>query len=123
MDLRDGAALSMGMARVAKPRPELGRTFLKEWREHRGLTQEQAAERLAISRTLLSKIENAKSPYSQGFLEAAAMAYRCEPADLIMRNPLNPDAVWSITDNLRKASPEKVREAAAIVEALLKLSA
>ena len=60
------------MAPVKKPKRALNRTFLKEWREHRQLTQEQAADRLNISRALLSKIENAKSPYSQGFIEAAA---------------------------------------------------
>lgn len=95
------------MAPVPKPRRNLGRTFLKEWREYRGLTQEQAAERLNISRTLLSKIENAKSPYSQGLLEAAAEAYRCEPADLIMRDPESP--VWSIYDTL-KALPKAQQE-------------
>lgn len=87
------------MAPVAKPRRTLSRTFLREWREYRGLTQEQAAERLNVSRTLLSKIENAKSPYVQGFMEAAAEAYMCDVADLIMRDPNSP--IWSIYDTLR----------------------
>jgi transcriptional regulator with XRE-family HTH domain len=93
------------MAPVAKPRRKLGRTFLKEWREYRQLTQEQAAERLNISRTLLSKIENSKSPYTQGLLEAAAEAYRCDAADLIMRDPKSP--VWSIYDTLRALPKEQ----------------
>lgn len=97
------------MAPVAKPRRQLTRTFLKEWREYRDLTQEEAASRLNISRTLLSKIENAKSPYTQGFMEAAAEAYRCEVPDLIMRDPLSP--IWSIYDTLKalpKADQEQV---------------
>ncbi len=99
------------MAPVPKPKRKLSRTFLKEWREYRGLTPEQAAERLNVSRTLLSKIENAKSPYTQGFMEAAAEAYACEVSDLIMRDPHSP--VWSIYDTLRalpKAQQEHVEE-------------
>jgi len=102
------------MAPVTKPRRTLSRTYLREWREFRQLTQEQAAERLNISRTLLSKIENAKSPYTQGFMEAAAEAYHCEVADLIMRDPHSP--VWSIYDTLR-ALP---REQQAHVEEIVK---
>jgi len=95
------------MAPVPKPRRKLTRTFLKEWRDYRGLTQEQAAERLNVSRTLLSKIENAKSPYTQGFMEAAAEAYRADVADLIMRDPNSP--IWSIYDTL-KALPRADQE-------------
>lgn len=58
-----------------------------------------------MSRTTLSKIENAKSPYSQRLLEDAAEAYGCEPEDLIMRDPTKPDAIWSILDTLKKADP------------------
>lgn len=95
------------MAPVPKPKRTLSRTHLREWREYRGLTQEQAAERLNVSRTLLSKIENAKSPYTQGFMEAASEAYNCEVADLIMRDPHSP--IWSIYDTLRSL-PKPVQE-------------
>ncbi len=108
------------MAPVKKPKRALKRTFLKEWREYRQLTQEQAAERLNISRALLSKIENAKSPYSQGFLEAAAEAYVCEVADLIMRDPSSP--VWSIYDTLRALPAEQQQHVEAIVKTFRKAS-
>lgn len=106
------------MAPVAKPRPTLSRTFLKEWREHRGLTQEMAAERLNVSRTLLSKIENAKSPYTQGFMEAAALAYNCDVADLIMRDPKSP--IWSIYDTLRALPPAAQEQVELIVRTFRK---
>ncbi len=96
------------------------RTFLKEWREYRNLTQEKAAERVGIEQPTLSRIERGISPYSQDFLERLADAYMCEPADLLIRNPLAPDAVWSIADNLRKATPEDRQRAAAVIDALLR---
>lgn len=76
------------------------RLFLKEWRKHRHLTQEQLAERLDVDRTIISKIERGKLQYSQGFLEVAADALMCDPADLIVRDPTTPDGIWSIWDNI-----------------------
>lgn len=57
------------------------RLYLKEWREFRQLTQEQLADRIGISRVMVSKIERGLNPYHQAFLEAAAAALMCEPAD------------------------------------------
>lgn len=111
---------NVAMAPIKKPKQQLQRTFLKEWREYHNLSQEAAASRLNISRTLLSKIENAKSPYTQQFMENAAVAYGCEVADLIMRNPLDRDAVWSLQDQLKKATPERREQIIAVVETLLK---
>lgn len=108
------------MAPVPKPRRSLSRTHLREWREYRGLTQKQAAERLNVSRTLLSKIENAKSPYTQGFMEAAADAYRCDVADLIMRDPTSP--IWSIYDTLRNLPADQQAHIEAIVKTFRKAS-
>lgn len=108
------------MARKTLQKPRRRKTYFKEWRLHRKLTQEQAAERLDIDQSTLSRIERGITPYDQDFVEKAAFAYLCEPSDLIMRNPLDDDAVWSITDNLRKAAPDDRARAAAIIDALLK---
>lgn len=96
------------------------RTFLKEWRDHRLLTQEQAADRIGVDQSTLSRIERGITPYDQDFLERAAFAYQCEPADLLMRNPLNEDAIWSIADNLRQAPEDVQDQIRAVVEALIK---
>ena len=96
------------------------RTFLKEWRKYRNLTQEKAAERLGIEQATLSRIERGVIPYGQDFLENAAFAYMCEPADLLMRNPLDEDAVWSVADHLRTASPAQREQVRAVIDALLK---
>lgn len=120
MDCGQGVPETTDMAPVPKPKRKLHRTFLREWREYRQLTQEQAADRLNISRTLLSKIENAKSPYSQGFMEAAAEAYQCEVPDLIMRDPSS--AVWSIYDTLRSLPKEDQEQVERIVQTFRRAS-
>ncbi len=102
------------------PKPTRLPTFLRAWRDYRKLTQAKAADSLGIDQSTLSRIERGQTPYDQDFLEKAAYIYMCEPADLIMRNPLREDAVWSITDNLRRA-PEELREQIkVVVEALIK---
>ena len=98
----------------------LQRHFLREWRQFRGLSQEAAASRLELDRTTLSKIERGKVPYDQRLLEIAAEAYNCSPADLVMRDPSQANAMWSIWENLRAAPAEDQRRVQAVVEAMLK---
>jgi transcriptional regulator with XRE-family HTH domain len=88
------------------------RHYIKEWRKFRGLTQEQLAERVGIDKSYLSKIENGKKRYDQPFLEAAAEALRCEPGDLIVRDPLDPEGIWSIWDTLEPVARRQVVEIA-----------
>ncbi len=98
------------MAPVKKKRPKLRRTFLKEWREKLHLTQEQAAERLDMDRSNLSRVERGEIPYSQPLLEAAAEAYNCEPWDILNVNPLMEGEVIDMTSILKQATPEQKAE-------------
>lgn len=91
------------------------RHFIREWRKHRGLTQEQLAERIGIGRSYLTKIERGARRYDQPFLEAAAEALRCGPGDLITRDPTDPEGFWSIWERLKP--PERIR-AVAVLRAL-----
>lgn len=70
------------------------RTFLKEWRKHRGLTLETAAPEFDMSPAQLSRIENGKSPYTQDMLELAAAVYETDIASLLFRDPKNSDQLW-----------------------------
>lgn len=106
---------------------QLQRPFIAEWREFRNnLSQEALVARVedllgtSFSTATLSRIENARKPYSQRQLEAIAVALGCTPADLLIRNPLVPDALWTVHDNLQKATPAQKESAARIVDALLK---
>jgi transcriptional regulator with XRE-family HTH domain len=111
------------MSRKARPHPKPARrpTYIRAWRKHRGLTLAQLADRLsvelevAISEGQLSRIERGETPYSQDILEAVAAALRCEPADLIMRDPVQPDGIWSLLDSLK---PVERLQAVEIIKAL-----
>src|SRR3990167_4297611 len=87
--------------------------FLREWRKHRALTQEQLAERTGLTQGLISQLENNTSDYSGQTITALAEGLNCEPADLMMRNPMDPEAPWSIWETLK---PVEKRQAVEIIK-------
>jgi transcriptional regulator with XRE-family HTH domain len=92
------------------------RIFFREWRKHRGLTLERAAERIDMSHANLSRIERGLQPYDEVILAALAGAYRCDPVDLLIRNPLDPDGIWSVWDQIE---PERRSEAVELLKVLV----
>jgi transcriptional regulator with XRE-family HTH domain len=106
--------------RIDAETPEYGPHFIREWRKHRGLSQDRLVERvredlMTFSKASLSRIENRAQPYSQPILEALARALRCTPADLLMRNPMDTEAPWSIWETLK---PAERRQAVEVLKAL-----
>ena len=93
------------------------RTYLRQWREFRELSLERAAERFDMSAAQLSRIETGKSPYTQDFLELAAFAYRTDVPSLLMRDPTDPEAIWSIWD---QAKPGERRQIVEIAKTLIR---
>jgi transcriptional regulator with XRE-family HTH domain len=96
--------------------------FVKQWREFRGLSQEQLASRIDdMSAAQLSRIENAKQPYTQDFLEAAAEALQTDVASLLMRDPSkedpnDPNSIWSLWD---RAKPGERRQIIGLTKAIM----
>jgi transcriptional regulator with XRE-family HTH domain len=82
------------------------RTFIKEWRKYRNLTQVQLRERIIMpsgepmGQGHLSKLENGRLPYTQPILEQIAEALNCTPADLLMRDPSQEQMIWSLWETL-----------------------
>ncbi len=83
-------------------------TFIKQWREHRQLSQDQLAERLFTSKASISRVENGSQAYTQDFLEACAEALQTDPASLLMRNPTDEDAVWSLWDQAQAGERQMI---------------
>lgn len=99
------------MARRVTPRFKgrpFKRTFIRQWREYREMTLEALAERVGakiggMTHASLSRIERGLQPYSQAVLEAIAEELtNGDVASLLMRNPSDPEAIWTIWD---KAKP------------------
>lgn len=108
------------MPPVPKPKRQRRRHFIREWREDSDLTQAQAAERIGMSRENYGKVERNLIPYDQDFLELAAEAFsnirrQVTPADLLMRNPADSEALWSLWDQAKQGEREQIVDLAKVV--------
>ncbi|RUM97888.1 XRE family transcriptional regulator [Pseudaminobacter arsenicus] len=119
MDRTTAQCENVNMAPVKKDLRPLGKHFLKEWREYRKLDQEEVASSLDVSRTLLSKIEGRKSPYTQRTLEAAAGVYGCTPAQLLSQNPGRADNFITLFERAERLDGARRDHVMRIIEAAL----
>lgn len=71
------------------------KTYIREWRERRGLSLRRLADRLeldgpdetSLSHASIGRIENGQQPYSQPIIEALAHALDVDVVDLIGTDP------------------------------------
>lgn len=97
--------------------------YFAEWRIHRGLTQEQLAERVGSGKSAVSKLESGKNKFNLSTLEAWADALSCDPTDFFRSPPSGSETEEeSLAEMLKKASPKERRAALAAVAAMLKAS-
>lgn len=92
-----------------------GPHFLRKWRVHREMTLEAAGEAVGISHAQLGRIERRLQKYNQELLEALAELYRTEPASLIMRDPTDEDAMWSLWDQAKEGQRLEIEKYAEFV--------
>ena len=97
--------------------PTHRKTFIREWRKYRGLTLDALASRLEeagahdVGASHLSMLERGQRAYTQATLEALADALRTDVASLLMRDPSQPDALWSIWDKAKPGERRNIEKA------------
>jgi transcriptional regulator with XRE-family HTH domain len=81
----------------------------KNWRLHRKMTQEQAAEVSGLSQGTIARLETGAREFREHHLEKLARAYQCEMWELIGRDPLadNTNIVFDILDRIPPESREQ----------------
>lgn len=104
------------------PRKTFHPIHLAAWRKYRGLSQEQLAERIGCSVSLVSYIERGKRQYDQEFLEAAAEALNTEPSMLLRIDPMRPDAFETIFEQLRRIPEGDLPRLSAVIDAMFSRS-
>lgn len=108
---------NVGMAKKVRPNfKPTNRHFIKEWRKFRGLSQIVLGERLGVTHSTISQLETGKIKYTQDMLEALAEALNTDPASLIMRDPSQGDAVWTLWDQAKAADRPKI---IAVIKAMI----
>lgn len=69
-----------GTTRIGPRRPV--HIYLREWREHRGLTQQQVADRLGVDKATISRWEGGKRSPSLNVLAAVCEALSVPLSDI-----------------------------------------
>lgn len=119
----------MGSRATAFPMAKrvLGKHFIKQWRELRGLSLQRLASRMEkepggdelISAMSLSRIERGLQPYSEEILNALGDALGCEPSELISVDPRQPAEVVDLMRFIRDLDRKKAEKALVILRAAL----
>ncbi len=99
-------------------KPLYRRTYIREWREHRGLSLRQLADRLehepagkSLSHASLGRIETGQQAYTQPILEAIAVALSVDEYDLLHVHPAKAGEVVDITRLLRNLDESRQAQA------------
>jgi transcriptional regulator with XRE-family HTH domain len=79
------------------------------------MTLEDAGEAVGLSHAQLGRIERGLQPYNQGLLEALADLYAADVPSLIMRDPSDTDAIWSIWEHAKPAERKMIVDIAKTV--------
>lgn len=118
---------NFGMAKVQNEKQVVPRfkdgtppIYIKQWRKFRGLTQARLADRVGMSTGNLSNIETGKQPANMWQLQALAEALQCEVVDLLIRDPSDPEGIWTIWQQAKPAERIQIVE---IAKAVLRTAA
>src|SRR3954470_510444 len=88
------------------------KTYIRDWRKFRNLSQEKLAEIVGTSPANLSRIESAEQDYTQSMLEAIAAALDTDAATLLRRRPGDNDDIWPVWERATPAQRVQITEIA-----------
>ena len=88
---------------------EFKKTYIREWRKFRDLSIRELATLMGhANHSHLSRLERGLAGYTQENLESLATILGCQPVDLLLRDPSEPDTIWTVWAAL---TPEKRQHA------------
>lgn len=92
-----------------------GKHFIREWREHRGLSLRKLADRMEsepgvqlYSHAQIGRFETGENAYTQDFLEAVAVALGVEPGELLSVDPRKDGKVVDLMHELKKRGLDRL---------------
>lgn len=119
MDGDKAPCTSSGMAqKKVKTRFKLPvqKNYIREWRKFRNhLTLERLADRVGTSHASLSRVERGLQPWNQRLLYALAEALQTDWQSLLMRDPTDPEGIWSLWDQAKPIERRQIVETAKII--------
>jgi len=108
------------MAPIQRPTRARRRTYLREWRQFRNLSQHKVGSMIGWDHSSIQRLEAGLTPYNQDHLEIMAGVYMCEPTDLISRDPNAPGEASELAKQIAAAPASVQRQVKAVIAAMLK---
>lgn len=133
------SVLDLSRDNVHMPHTDRPKHYLRQWRKAAGLSLEGVRDKaealfqdrvvaegeeidlnkIGLSHSTLSRIESFKVPYNQKLLEVLAEVYGTDVASLIIRDPTEPEGIWSIYDQIPVTErPRALKVISGVVEGL-----
>ena len=101
---------------TSRQKPTLPKNYIREWRKFRGnLTLERLADRVGTSHATLSRIERGLQPWNETLLRAISEALDTDVVNLLIRDPTDPEGIWSLWDTAKASDRQKIVETAKII--------
>ena len=94
-------------------------TFLKQWRDHRHLTQEKLAEKVGVSTSAISQWESGQLGFRGASLAKLADALDCTLPELLTYDPTREDSFWPLFQKAEKLGGAARRHIWQIMKAAL----
>jgi transcriptional regulator with XRE-family HTH domain len=96
-------------------------TFLAQWRKYRELTQQELGEKIGLSNSAISQLENGKQGFTDKSLADFAKVLKCTPLALLAHNPARPDSFWPLFEAAEKLEGTERRRAYKLIRSALDL--
>ncbi|PLW77870.1 helix-turn-helix domain-containing protein [Cohaesibacter celericrescens] len=110
--------ITLMVERFGKTSGQLSRWYLREWRKHRGLNQDELANAIDSTKGTISRMELGTRPYNQPFLEACAEVLNCSPADLLSGPPEENGMLDELHSKLSGKSKEQLAKILNLIDVL-----
>lgn len=94
-------------------------TFLKRWRKHRRLTQEELAVLAELTAASVSQLETSKQGFTSDSLSRLARALKCSPVALLAYDPSKEDSFWPLFEAAEALQGNDRQRARAIMQTAL----
>ena len=91
-------------------------TYIRAWREARGMSVERLAASIGSTNATVSRVERALVPYGQDLVEKIAEALDVSPSELLFTDPARGPSIQRLLD---RASPEERARVVAVAETML----
>lgn len=102
------------MARAKQRELEVARikTYVAEWREHRGLSQRALSRLAGVSHNTIRRIEMSESNWNEDTLGRIAQALNTDIPSLLARHPEQTEGIWTVWTGLTDAERRQLVELA-----------